>query len=767
MSRSVDRGLGRTPRRAADAGKVEDPIVAELFSVERLEQHGRTLAVAQRVRSGPDRGEPIRPRVTDNGRVLVDAYRLLATAIKEERTISPAAEWLVDNFPIVDEQIREILDDLPADYYRELPKLDGGHLDGYPRVFGVAWAYVAHTDSHFDPESLRRMVDAYQEVEALTIGELWALAISLRIVLIENLRRLAERIVRARRGRQVADDLADRLLGLGPGGDSARADASDVDPRVLSKLSTSGRVQLFQRLRDQDPASTPALGVLEELLAAHGTTADEMVHAEHQRMATMNVTVRNVIMSMRLISWFDWAEFVEQVGTVDAVLRRGSAFGSMDFATRNQYRSAVERIARGSATTEVQVAQRAVDMAAEHACVDPLGSDMGPRGDPGYYLIADGRGELERAVGVRIGARRRLGRALLRRAAPLYFAVLATVTTLVIVGAIALSGDRGIGVAVVAILAVGPASELAVALANRVVTRCVGPRLLPRIDLGDEIPPEHRTLVAVPMLLTSVADIDAQVSALEVHHLGNGGGDVWFALLSDWLDAPTEHADGDDELLSAAAAGIDRLNGRYGPDVTGGARFLLLHRARRWNEREQRWMGWERKRGKLDELNALLRGSTSTSYLRTPARPASMPPPAVRYVVTLDADTRLPRSAVGRLVGTIAHPLNRPHFDERLGRVTHGYGLLQPRITPSLPAPVDASIYQRAFAGPAGVDPYASAVSDVYQDLFREGSFTGKGIYDVDAFTASLQDRVRDNCLLSHDLFEGVFARAGLGTDVE
>ncbi|HZI43780.1 MAG TPA: hypothetical protein VFD53_01085, partial [Ilumatobacter sp.] len=260
--------------------------------------------------------------MADNGRVLVEAYRVLAQAIREERTITPAAEWLVDNFSIVDEQIREIRDDLPPDYYRELPKLADGHLEGYPRVLGLAWAYIAHTDSRFDPESLRRMVRAYQEVEPLTTGELWAIAISLRILLVENLRRVAERIVRSRADRQVADDLADRLIGLVDDDVSNMPTASRRN--ALDRLSTAGRVQLFQRLRDLDPAVTPSLRELEQLLASQGTTAEELVQLEHQRMATMNVTVRNVITSMRLISWFDWAEFVESVGLVDELLRRES-----------------------------------------------------------------------------------------------------------------------------------------------------------------------------------------------------------------------------------------------------------------------------------------------------------------------------------------------------------------------------------------------------------------------------------------------------------
>ena len=609
-------------RRGDVPADAEQPISAELFSIERLEQHAATLAAAQQVRPASDRGTAIRPRVAENGRVLVEAYRVLAQAIKDERTISPAAEWLVDNFSVVDEQLREIRDDLPPDYYRELPKLAGGHLDGYPRVLGLTWAYIAHTDSRFDPESLRRMVRAYQEVEPLTIGELWAIAISLRILYVENLRRLTERIVRSRAERQAADELADRLLALGPND----ADDATVALRELSRsrFSTAGRVQLFQRLRDQDPAVTPALRELERLLASQDTTAEELFQLEHQRMATMNVTVRNVITSMRLITWFDWAEFVESVGLVDEVLRSRSDFGEMDFTTRNEYRNAVEALARRSPLTEVEVATCAADLAdlAENAAPQDATDDAARQrvSDPGYYLISRGRPDLERAIWARVPRLQRIERAMRRAGIALYAGLLALVSALVIGLWLLLSGDRGWAL-VVAVLAIGPASSLAVTIVNHAVTRSIGPRPLPRLELDDGVPTEMRTLVAVPMLLTSAADVDSQVATLEVHYLGNRDGDLRFALVSDWTDSDVEHADGDDDLLAAAASGIDRLNERYGEAPGGGARFLLLHRGRRWNASESRWMGWERKRGKLEELNALLRGSTTTSFM-TSAGPA-------------------------------------------------------------------------------------------------------------------------------------------------
>jgi cyclic beta-1,2-glucan synthetase len=484
----------------------------------------------------------------------------------------------------------------------------------------------------------------------------------------------------------------------------------------------------------------------------------------------MNVTVRNVITSMRLISWFDWAQFVESVSLVDEVLRERSSFGEMDFVTRDRYRHAVEDLARGSGLTEVEVARRAAEMADAAPSADDTEPSLAARHrDPGYYLVSDGRIAFELALHVRVPLASRLRRAYVRAGVRGYLGTIALATALILAMPLLLSaagGATGAGIFVVAILALAPAIDLAIALVNREVTGALGPRALPRLDLDDGVPSRMRTLVVVPMLLNSEADAEARVGGLEVHYLGNREGDLRFALLSDWLDAPTENVPGDDELLSAATAAIDRLNERHGEAPGGGARFLLFHRKRRWNQAEGCWMGWERKRGKLHELNALLRGSTTTGILTT-GRPASTPPTDVRYVVTLDADTRLPRGAVGRLVGTIAHPLNQPTFDSRTGRVTHGYGVLQPRITATLPAEHEGSIFQRIFSGSAGIDPYSFAVSDVYQDLFREGSFTGKGIYDLDAFSAAMADRVPENTLLSHDLFEGVFARAGLVTDVE
>jgi cyclic beta-1,2-glucan synthetase len=727
----------------------EHLIRSELFSAERLEQHAESLAAAQPV-SAHRRGRGLAARLRDNDRALLAAYRAIAAAIREERVITPAAEWLVDNFHIAEAQIRQVREDLPESFYRELPKLADGPLAGYPRVFGVAWAFVAHTDSRFDPQMLGRFVQAYQRVQPLTIGELWAVAITLRIVLIENLRRAADRIVRGRAARLAADDVADRLLAEG------RTPHQSVEAILgrasHSAMSSAFAVQLVQRLRDQDPAVTPALRWLDERLAAQGTTADEIVHEEHQKQGAMNVTVRNVITSMRLMSAVDWAEFFEGLSLVDATLAAGSDFAAMDFDTRDDYRHAIEALARGSGQSEIEIAQL--------ACAGANGSD------PGATLIGRGRRRFEAALRFRAPMRERVARAYRATGLGGYVAALGGLTLLLLALLLWLalpSATAAWVLVVLALLALPPVSDAAAALVNRHVTHRVGPQRLPGMELPGGVPERLRTLVVVPMMLTSATAIAEEVERLEVHHLSNPDAELYFALLSDWTDSKFAAMPDDDALLAAAVAGIADLNRRYEPGPAA-PRFRLLHRRRVWDASEEKWIGWERKRGKLDELNRLLRGATDTTFLPLAAG-ASGVPVGVRYVITLDADTRLPRGAARRLVGKMAHPLNAPRLEA--GRVVEGYGVLQPRVTPTLPVGREGSWYQRTFSGPAGMDPYAAAISDVYQDLLGEGSFTGKGIYDVDAFSAALADRVPEDSLLSHDLFEGTFARAGLATDIE
>ncbi len=362
----------------------------EIFSIERLEEHARSLAAAQGITRQPGFQRSLGARLRNNEKVLLAAYRSIARAVDEGRSITPAAEWVLDNYHVIEEQIREIREDLPPGFYRQLPKLADGPFAGFPRVFGIAWAFVAHTDSRFDPEFLRRFVHAYQTVEPLTIGELWAVAITLRVVLVENLRRVAQRIVASRAARQEADLVADRLLGVN--GQSVNADALIEWQRRSGKITPAFAVQFVQRLRDQDPRFTPSLVWLENELRAMQLDTDRMVQEEHQRQGASNVTVRNIITSMRLMSDVDWAEFFESVSLVDEVLNASGEFTSMDFATRNLYRSAIEVLGRGSDLSELAIARRVFARAGEAKSLRER--------DPGFWLISEGRAQVRTRGGL-------------------------------------------------------------------------------------------------------------------------------------------------------------------------------------------------------------------------------------------------------------------------------------------------------------------------------------------------------------------------------
>ncbi|MCW4592173.1 glycosyl transferase [Gluconacetobacter entanii] len=742
------------------------PVRSEIFGAERLEEHARSLARAQSVVPLSRRThrwglQPLSHRLARNSAFLRDAERRIAKAITQEQQLTPAAQWLADNYALVDMQIREITLDLPPGYYARLPKLANGPFAGLPRIFAVAWAYVAHTDSNLQPDVLRGYLLAYQEVEALTIGELWAVPITLRIVLIENLRRVVQAIMHNNADRRAADLLAEQMAQARKDGHPALSSLlASVDPAMLTPAFSA---QMAHCLRGLDPEKDAAFVWLEQRLSDRGSTIDAAVRDDLHEQGAFNATIRNIITSLRLIAGLDWTEAFERICLVDRVFAGYDSFTQADFASRDLYRKAIEELARGCARTEMDIAQAAVSLARTARQDHP---DDPRRGDPGYYLLMDGRQILEQVLGFRPTPFMRMVRGGCRWGIAGYSGAVTLLALLFLAVPVWFSSSVDTAmpwVMVVAFIAFVPTTDAAVACINRLALQAIRVMALPGLDLSEGIPQHLRTMVVMPVMLVTEETVAELVARLEVHYLATRDDAVHFALLSDWRDHDSAHAPDDDALLALAAQGIDRLNRRHGA-ASGGPRFMLLHRRRVWCNSERIWMGWERKRGKLHELNLLLRGGRNTTFLPDPAR---VLPDDVRYVITLDADTRLPLETVRRLVGKMAHPLNLPRFDPVTARVCEGYAILQPRVTPALPVGHKSTIFQRAFSSASGIDAYSAAVSDLYQDMFGEGSYAGKGIYDIDAFEAALAHRVPDSTLLSHDLFEGIFARAGLASDIE
>ena len=745
-------------------------ILGELFGSDRLARHFRRLARKQKVvelpRQRRPRGRgPLLMRLDAAERVLTHVHGVLARAVGDGKPVSPAAEWLLDNFHVVQGQVREVRATLPSTYYHELPKLAGtGPLAGFPRVYEIAVELIAHTDGRLDPALLELVTEQYQRVVPLTMGELWAMPAMLRMGFLENVRHMALRAAADLADTDEADRWADRLL-------LTTDAAGDSLGRALRELINSPPLftpafltRFLQQIRSRRADFTPLLWI-EQWVAEEVMSVEEAVQRSTQQLALAQLVMANSIASLRAVGNIDWPTFVETASATDAMLRRDPAgvYAAMTFETRDQYRHVVEHLSRHCGTAEHIVAA-AVVAAAESAAA--AASPSAREAHVGFHLVSDGRRALEQSLGCRLDRSERLRRAAKDRPSLVYVAALGLALAATIMLVLdPLDDATSIAAIAALILAIGPAADVAVAVVNQLVTLLLPPDRLPRMSYALGVPVEHRTTVVVPILLDSVDAVEEALEHLEVQFLANRDPEIRFVLLSDFPDADSERAATDADIVRAGVEGVRALNASY-VDEGGsvGAPFYFFHRARQWNPAEQRWMGWERKRGKLVQYNQYVLGRDTGAFSVIEGEVTWLR--GVQFVITLDSDTVLPRDAAPALIGTLAHPLNRAVFDEGVGRVVSGYGILQPRVSVSL-ASANVSRYAAIFAGHPGVDPYTTAVSDVYQDLFAEGTFTGKGIYDVAVFERAIAGRFPENALLSHDLIEGSFARAGLVTDVE
>ncbi len=769
----------------------DPPPVESGYDPKRLEEPARALARRQSVTEGRRFGRPPRLVLREAYRGLPEAYHELNEAARRGITVTPAAEWLLDNFYLIRAQQQQVREDLPWAFYRTLPKLDRGPYRGLPRVHELAHELAGLTDNAIDEDRLTRFVGAFEEGAPLLIGELWALPSTLRLVLLERLSGLAQRVV---------DDLGEQEAAAGWAARIAEAAAADPSGVVVTlaemverhaPLSAPFAVALATSLQTQGPGGAEAIEWLKQRLRARGLSLDEMMRREGQRQAHRQASVANAINALRWTDGADWALLVEGLSVVERVLRRDPAgvYAEMDFATRDRYRRRVEALARHAPATEVGVAERAVALAAAAPPEEPPAAESregmvpgAPERFPllslhdhiGTYLVGREERVLEREVGYRPPLGARLRRGARRNAGVAYLLVFLPSFALLMLGAWGLAAEADApawAVALAVAAALLPAFDLALALTNWGFTRVLPPEPLPKMAFERGIPEDCRTFVVVPTLVTSPENARQQVQQLEVQALANPDPMLRFALLTDFTDAPEPAMPGDEATLAAAVEAVRALNRRH-RDARGD-KFFLLHRERRWNPQEGAYMGWERKRGKLEEFNRLLRDPAAraepgaeTSYVLVEGDVAQAAAgTAVRYVITLDADTQLPPRAATDLVRTAAHPLNRPRYNPRRQRVTAGYGVLQPRVGIRAEAGFRTPFAQ-LFSGNVGVDPYTTAVSDLYQDLFGVGIFTGKGLYDVDAFHAALGGVIPENAVLSHDLLEGAHARTALATDV-
>ncbi len=751
--------FGRSRNGAGE--ELVGPIRGEVLGAERLGERARAVARGHHLLPArKQRGVgPLLHRLEDTRSVLDRVYHELNTGAEHGLDISPAGDWLLDNFYIVQEHIREIRTNLPKGYYDELPKLATGSLTGYPRAYEVAIELIAHTEGHLDLDNITLFVREYQTVTALRMGELWAIPTMLRLGLVENIRRMALRVAARLQEVESADQAAAALREASEESSQALAAALAAFVYNHPPFTPTWVARFLQQVRSYQTNFTPLIW-LEQWIAEDGPNAEEAATRSNRRVALTQVTVANSITSLRTISRLDWKDFVESQSVTEKILRQDPSghYLSMTFGTRDHYRHIVEHIAKRVKRPEEEIASEALALS---KLADP--TDI-RHAHVGYFLVEKGRAVLEEKVGYTPPPGEWLYRLIQRHPNALYFGGITTFTTLAL-GVIleVMETAPAMVQLIIVLISLIPASEMGISVINQLITFLMPPRLMSKLELREDgIPEEYMTAVVVPTLLGSVHGVEEALEHLEVQYLANRDPNLQFAILSDFTDSPTEHRPDDEEILAAAAAGTNALNAKYA--LAGEDVFFLFHRPRLWNSKQGVWMGWERKRGKLAQFNKFLRGGAGDAFSTIIGDTSRLA--FVRYVITLDSDTVLPRDVAQLLVGTIAHPLNRAQYDARAGRVTQGYGIIQPRVGVSLTS-AHRSYFAAIHSGHPGVDPYTTAVSDVYQDLYGEGSFTGKGIYDVDAFEEATHGRFPENTLLSHDLIEGTWTRAGLATDIE
>ena len=741
----------------------KEPFRSELFSSGQLDDHAKVVAKSHKlvIRDSSDR---LLKRLEDNEESLLEVRNLLVESIRDEKDITPGAEWLLDNFYLIEEQVVLARKHLPKGYSEGLPYLANGNSAGMPRVYDIVLEIISHSDGRVDVKSLISFIASYQTNTILTLGELWAIPIMLRLAVLENLRRVVAMIALDMIDHNLADYWAGRMMTTvkdEPG--NLILTIADM-ARSKPMLDSSFVAVFIRELQGKGPSLALPLSWMEQQLSGIGASSNDLVRQESQKQAADQVSVRNSIGTLRFIGATDWRDFVEELSSVEQVLRKDSSgiYPLMDFATRDRYRHVVESISKSCSLSETEVAQKVLELTKGHSDPDPVTKR---KKHVGYYLIDKGLKKAEQATSMRYTLKQKFIR--MAREMPV-FLYLFFITFLTFIAAAAmwrlayLYGVHGwLMLTLVGLLSVSGSAQLAVSLVNWLCTLWVKPNFLPRMDFSTGIPAECRTLVAIPTMLTGIAYIEKLIEALEIRFLANREANLHYALVTDFTDADAETMPEDDSLLEIVNNRIDALNQKYNP--TEQDTFFLFHRPRKWNALEEKWMGYERKRGKLSALNAFIRGRSKDEFSLVTGNCSILT--QVKYVITLDSDTQLPREAAWKFIATMAHPLNQAIYNLKKKRVTDGYGIIQPRVAASIPKTA-TSLYLRIQGNVSGIDPYTKVSSDVYQDLFGEGSFIGKGIYDVDIFEQSVDGIFPENRILSHDLLEGCYARSGMLSDV-
>jgi len=705
-----------------------------------------------------NKGKSLLPSIREQITVIKNSYTRINEYYYKTEDRIPSAEWYLDNYYLINELVNELLKDLSKEFESKLLYVAGGDLAGYPRIWLVISDYLKSRDDELDFQHLRQFINDYQTEAPLSSVEIWAIPIMLKAIMLEKIFYQVERILYIQNEREFADNWMHSIFG------EERKDVPFDSPEPDSSKDFSAVFieKVARRLKEYGSDARVLLHWLDNIAEKQNMTVEKVITSEQYYLTGSGVQMGNIIAAVKMINSENWSEFFEGVSLVQKILQRDPAnvFDKMDFESRDKYRHEIESIAKRYNVSELTVAK-----ALERLAQEGMNS---PESHIGFYLTGSGKVKLERELTASWGK--------VHRSVHDFFCIFRNHPTASYLGMIILStlipfavflmiiqsnllNNSSVELIVLVLSSLLLLNGTGVFFTNRVFCKSLKATFLPKYDFVNCIPDEYKTVVVIPSIFNSPDKVREQILQLEKHYLNNREKNLYFAVLGDFCDAREENMPGDEEIISAGINGIKKLNKIYGED-----KFFYFHRNRKWNPNEKIWMGWERKRGKLLEFDKLLLNEGETSFSVKEGKLVSIKD--ICYVITLDADTILPANAARRLIGTIAHPIQKARLTESLKRVEYGYGIIQPRISLTAESAF-ATPFSTIFSGSAGIDPYTCAISDIYQDLFGEGIFTGKGIYDLRVFHAVTKDYFPENTILSHDLIEGLYARTALATDIE
>jgi cyclic beta-1,2-glucan synthetase len=734
-----------------------DPISKSKYLTHgQLISYAKQLAHLHKIGSFDNRYYPIiLSRLRQDSLTLRRIYDVFsASFLQAKYTLPSSAEWLLDNYYIISQQIQSIESDLSLGFYKELEKLLVGDHTGYPRVYSLASKYLEHSDNRVDFESLTDFIHSYQSVSPLTSAELWALPIMFRLILIENLSHLVKDSEANFLKRKKAIDWVDSFTKSNKATTKGLTELANLF-KDKNKLDSAYLIWLLRSLRDKDHV-TGAIHTLEQYIEQEDINIEEIVKVENQERANNRVSIGNAVNGLRLISGINWIIFFEKVSLLERILEQDPShvYSNMDFHSKDTYRHVIEHLSKFSFYNEQEVARRAIKLASN--------AQKGTKQNHvGYYLVDQGLSTLEQSISYKPGVIRQLLDYIKLFPNLFYIGIFLLLTTLGVSGFSIFLSSHGIS-PIWALLGLVPFSVPALSIVNKLVTHFYPPSSPPRLELKHGIPDHLKTVVVIPCLITSSSEVERLTKILERRYLANKEDNIHFALLTDFPDAQEKHLPGETELLEELVSSVSSLQNKFDHDNTDI--FYVFHRDRLFNSHEQRWMGWERKRGKLEEFNALIMGRDDTGFQCLFGNLDQIR--SAKYAITLDVDTQLPLDSAIKMIGAMAHPLNKPEIDQHTNSVIRGYGIIQPRVGIHAPSAAK-SFFTRVFSSEGGLDPYHSVVSNVYQDLFGSSVYLGKGIYDITVFHTCLHNRFPENTLLSHDLLEGSYLRVGLASDIE